>query len=177
MARRQESCESSLIFTDTIHSYTHYQLEEKKKIEQIRKEKEEERQLQELQRFQDEQTGKKPTEKLKWLYATPATGSSLNPNDSEDHLLGKKSVEKILTADDNAEVSSPSLRFSIGRIGRRMNGTQLFKHQASLPDAYVPIVYLKKQAVHSGHCNCRTAEKYLPFGIIFAYTRKITIHN
>ena len=95
-----------------IHSY--YQLVEKKKIDQLRKEKEEERQLQELQRLQDEQTGKKRTEKLEWLYATPATGSSLNPNDSEDYLLGKKRADKILTADENAKVSSLSLRFSVG---------------------------------------------------------------
>lgn len=40
------------------------QLEEKKKLDQLRKEKEEERQLQELQRLQEEQTGKKRQEKL-----------------------------------------------------------------------------------------------------------------
>ena len=39
------------------------QLEEKKKLDQLRKEKEEERQLQELQRLQEEQTGKKRQEK------------------------------------------------------------------------------------------------------------------
>ncbi|PFH54871.1 hypothetical protein AMATHDRAFT_44654 [Amanita thiersii Skay4041] len=83
-------------------------LEEKKKLEQLRKEKEEERQLQELQRLQEEQTGKKRTEKLEWMYATPATGTSQNPNDLEDYLLGKKRVDKILTADDNAKVSPSS---------------------------------------------------------------------
>ena len=114
VARRQESCESSLIFTDTIHSYTRSQFEEKKKIDKLRKEKEEERQLQDLQRLPDEQTSKKRTEKLEWLYATPASGSSQNPNDLEDYLLGKKRVEKILTADENAKVSSLSLRFSVG---------------------------------------------------------------
>ena len=165
MARRQESCESSLIFTDTIHSYTRSQLEEKKKIDKLGKEKEEERQLQDLQRLPDEQTSKKRTEKLEWLYATPASGSSQNPNDLEDYLLGKR-AEKILTADENAKVSSLSLRFSVGlklkdrkAIGRRMNDTQRLKHLASFPDPYVPIMYLKKQAVHSGNRNCRTAEK------------------
>lgn len=80
------------------------QLEEKKKLDQLRKEKEEERQLQELQRLQEEQTGKKRTEKLEWMYTTPATGSNQNPNDLEDYLLGKKRVDKILTADENAKV-------------------------------------------------------------------------
>ena len=72
----------------------------------MRKEKEEERQLQELQRLQEEQTGKKRADKLEWMYATPASGSAANPNDLEDYLLGKKRVDKILTADEHAKVRS-----------------------------------------------------------------------
>ncbi|KAJ7897062.1 Pre-mRNA splicing factor-domain-containing protein [Mycena olivaceomarginata] len=86
-------------------------LEEKKKLDQLRKEKEEERQLQELQRLQEEKTGKKRTEKLEWMYATPATGSSQNPNDLEDYLLGKKRVDKILTADEHAKVGAAHKNF------------------------------------------------------------------
>ncbi|KAL0578471.1 RNA-splicing factor [Marasmius crinis-equi] len=86
-------------------------LEEKKKLDQLRKEKEEERQLQELQRLQEEQTGKKRTEKLEWMYTTPATGSSQNPNDLEDYLLGKKRVDKILTADENAKIGAAHKNF------------------------------------------------------------------
>ncbi|KAI0654261.1 Pre-mRNA splicing factor-domain-containing protein [Cubamyces menziesii] len=86
-------------------------LEEKKKLDQLRKEKEEERQLQELQRLQEEQTGKKRQEKLEWMYATPATGSSQNPNDLEDYLLGKKRVDKILTADENERVGAAHKNF------------------------------------------------------------------
>lgn len=86
-----------------------FQLEEKKKLDQLRKEKEEERQLQELQRMQEEQTGKKRQEKLEWMYSTPATGSGQNPNDLEDYLLGKKRVDKALAADDNARVCSVHL--------------------------------------------------------------------
>ncbi|KAK7059205.1 RNA-splicing factor [Paramarasmius palmivorus] len=86
-------------------------LEEKKKLDQLRKEKEEERQLQELQRLQEEQTGKKRTEKLEWMYTTPATGSSQNPNDLEDYLLGKKRVDKILTGDENAKVGASHKNF------------------------------------------------------------------
>ncbi|KAF8560007.1 hypothetical protein OG21DRAFT_1502362 [Imleria badia] len=86
-------------------------LEEKKKLDQLRKEKEEERQLQELQRLQEEQTGRKRTEKLEWMYTTPATGSNQNPNDLEDYLLGKKRVDKILTADENAKLGASHKNF------------------------------------------------------------------
>ena len=84
-------------------------MEEKKKLDQLRKEKEEERQLQELQRLQEEQTGKKRTEKLEWMYATPATGSNQNPNDLEDYLLGKKRVDKILIGGENEKVRLASI--------------------------------------------------------------------
>jgi len=86
-------------------------LEEKKKLDQLRKEKEEERQLQDLQRLQEEQTGKKRTEKLEWMYTTPATGSNQNSNDLEDYLLGKKRVDKILTADDNVKLGASHKNF------------------------------------------------------------------
>ncbi|TEB38967.1 hypothetical protein FA13DRAFT_1808798 [Coprinellus micaceus] len=86
-------------------------LEEKKKLDQLRKEKEEERQLQELQRLQEEQTGKKRTDKLEWMYSTPASGSAANPNDLEDYLLGKKRVDKILTADEHAKLGASHKNF------------------------------------------------------------------
>jgi hypothetical protein len=86
-------------------------LEEKKKLDQLRKEKEEERQLQELQRLQEEQTGKKRADKLEWMYSTPATGSSQNANELEDYLLGKKRVDKMLTADENDKIGAAHKNF------------------------------------------------------------------
>jgi len=38
------------------------------------------------------------------MYATPATGSSQNPNDLEDYLLGKKRVDKILIGSEHEKV-------------------------------------------------------------------------
>jgi len=86
-------------------------LEEKKKLDQLRKEKEEERQLQELQRLQEEQTGKKRADKLEWMYSTPATGTSQNTNELEDYLLGKKRVDKMLTADENDKIGAAHKNF------------------------------------------------------------------
>jgi hypothetical protein len=54
-----------------------------------------------------EQTGKKRQERLEWMYSTPATGTGPSSNDLEDYLLGKKRVDKILTADENDKVGSP----------------------------------------------------------------------
>jgi len=86
-------------------------LEEKKKLDQLRKEREEERQVQELQRLQEEKSGKKKVEKLDWLYATPATGNLTSNNDLDDYLLGKKRVDKILIGDENAKIGSSHKNF------------------------------------------------------------------
>lgn len=40
------------------------------------------------------------------MYTTPATGSSANPNDLEDYLLGKKRVDKMLIGDEHEKVRS-----------------------------------------------------------------------
>ena len=61
--------------------------------------------MQELQRLQEEQTGRKRTEKLEWMYATPATGSGVNSSELEEYLLGKKRVDKLLIGNENQNVS------------------------------------------------------------------------
>lgn len=66
--------------------------------------------MQDLQRLQQEQTGKKRTEKLDWMYATPATGSSQNSNELEDYLLGKRRVDQILIGEENAKVRPSFIR-------------------------------------------------------------------
>ncbi|GBE77688.1 Pre-mRNA splicing factor-domain-containing protein [Sparassis latifolia] len=100
-------------------------LEEKKKLDQLRKEKEEERQLQELQRMQEEQTGKKRQEKLDWMYTTPATGSNQNANDLEDYLLGKKRVDKILTAGENEKIGAAHKSFIATQYANTVRDTAM----------------------------------------------------
>ena len=60
--------------------------------------------MQELQRMQEEQTGRKRQERLDWMYATPASGSTTNAADLEEYLLGKKRVDKMLIGDEHAKV-------------------------------------------------------------------------
>jgi hypothetical protein len=89
------------------------QHEEKKRMDQLRKELEEERQLAELQRLQEETTGRKRTERLDWMYATPSSGdggalggAKIGEKDMEDYLLGKKRVDEVLRqGDENVSFS------------------------------------------------------------------------
>ncbi|SNX86153.1 related to Cell cycle control protein cwf25 [Melanopsichium pennsylvanicum] len=83
-------------------------LEERKKVEQLRREREQEREMQELQRLQEEAGGKKRVDKVDWMYATPATTGSNSAEEMEDYLLGKKRVDKLLQGDQNKEVPESS---------------------------------------------------------------------
>ncbi|WVR06264.1 hypothetical protein IAU60_003294 [Kwoniella sp. DSM 27419] len=87
--------------------------EEKKALAQLRKEREEERQLAELQRLQEATTGKKRTEKLDWMYAAPGAeggalgGQKMSDRDMEQYLLGNKRVDEVLgQGDKNVGASS-----------------------------------------------------------------------
>jgi hypothetical protein len=80
-------------------------LEERRKVEELRRERDQEREMQELQRIQEAAGGKKRSEKLEWMYATPATGAGPSANELEDYLLGKKRIDKLLQQDETAKVS------------------------------------------------------------------------
>ena len=98
--------------------------EDKKALAQLRKEREEERQLQELQAMQEAATGKKRVDKLDWMYAAPGNeggalgGQRLGDKDMEDYLLGKKRVDEVLGQGDK-NVSENALPFLISGFGAR----------------------------------------------------------
>ncbi|WVQ72872.1 pre-mRNA-splicing factor CWC25 [Cryptococcus sp. DSM 104548] len=80
--------------------------EERKKLADLRKEREEERQLEELHRLQEASTGKKRVEKLDWMYAAPGAeggalgGARLGEKEMEEYLLGKKRVDEVIGQGD-----------------------------------------------------------------------------
>lgn len=73
---------------------------------QLRKEREEERQLAELQRLQEAATGRKRTERLDWMYSASGNeggalgGARISETMMEDYLLGKRRVDEVLAASD-----------------------------------------------------------------------------
>ena len=71
-------------------------LDERKKIEQIRKERDEERQIQELQDLQEAAGGKKRQARVDWMYQGPASGQTGTSEETEAFLLGKRRVDTLL---------------------------------------------------------------------------------
>ncbi|BEI96331.1 hypothetical protein CcaverHIS631_0112800 [Cutaneotrichosporon cavernicola] len=91
--------------------------EERKALRQLQKERDEERQLAELQRLQEAQTGKKRVEKLDWMYAAPSSsgmGGGRTERELEDYLLGKKRVDEALRGADK-DVGNTSKDFIIAQ--------------------------------------------------------------
>ncbi|GAA5963462.1 hypothetical protein JCM8115_001238 [Rhodotorula mucilaginosa] len=83
-------------------------LEERKKLQQLQKELEQERAVQELQRLQEAAGGKTREQRVDWMYAAPAEGSGPNPDELEAYLLGKKRVDKLLKGNEEKLLAAPS---------------------------------------------------------------------
>jgi Pre-mRNA splicing factor/N-terminal domain of CBF1 interacting co-repressor CIR len=78
--------------------------DERKRIEQKRKEIAEERQLQDLQRLQESQGGKPRQERMDWMYASPSSGGQGTSESMEQYLLGKKTVDQLLKGDETEKL-------------------------------------------------------------------------
>ncbi|GAA6063276.1 hypothetical protein JCM10212_004291 [Sporobolomyces blumeae] len=76
-------------------------LAERKKLQQLQKELEQERAVQELQRLQREAGGHQHREdRVEWMYAAPAEGNGPNAEELEQYLLGKKRVDQLLRGNE-----------------------------------------------------------------------------
>ena len=81
-------------------------LEERRKLDELRKERDREREIQELERLQEEAGGKKKrVDKVDWMYNAPASGSNVDKGELEDYLLGKKRVDKLLKGEEGLQHS------------------------------------------------------------------------
>ncbi|PSK46113.1 hypothetical protein B9Z65_5081 [Elsinoe australis] len=74
-------------------------LDERKKIEQVMKERAEERQILELQQMQESAGGKKRVERVDWMYNGPADGQKGTTEEMEGYLLGKRRLDGLVKRD------------------------------------------------------------------------------
>lgn len=71
-------------------------LDERKKIEQVQKERAEERQIQELQQMQEAAGGKKRLNRVDWMYNGPSSGTTGTTEEMEGYLLGKRRIDGLI---------------------------------------------------------------------------------
>lgn len=76
----------------------HAALQERKRIEALRKEIEEERAANDLQRLNEANGGAKRQERVEFLYSGPGTGAAMM-EDRDAYLLGRKRIDDVLGKD------------------------------------------------------------------------------
>jgi hypothetical protein len=74
-------------------------LDERKKIDQVLKERAEERQIQELQQMQEAAGGRKRVDRVDWMYGGPADGQKGTTEEMEAYLLGKRRLDGLVKRD------------------------------------------------------------------------------
>lgn len=109
-------------------------LEERKKLQQLQKELEQERAVQELQRLQEAAGGKTREQRVDWMYAAPAEGSGPNPDELEAYLLGKKRVDKLLKGNEEKVGTARAL----GAQGTQADTTRLPQSASRRPEQRRP---------------------------------------
>ncbi|KMU84536.1 pre-mRNA-splicing factor CWC25 [Coccidioides immitis H538.4] len=70
-------------------------LEERKRIDQMMRERAEERQIQELEEMQEAAGGKKRLNRVDWMYSGPAAGQAGTTEEMEGYLLGKRRIDEL----------------------------------------------------------------------------------
>lgn len=79
-------------------------LDERKRIEQMMKERQEERNLQEIQEMQEAAGGTKRAQRVEWMYAGPAAGQQGTTEEMEGYLLGKRRIDGLLKGTENKKL-------------------------------------------------------------------------
>ncbi|KAB8233345.1 U2-type spliceosomal complex subunit CWC25 [Aspergillus alliaceus] len=78
-------------------------LEERKKVEQLRRERDEERQIQELQRLQEGSGKPRQHNRVDWMYQAPSSATGHYSEEMEGYLLGKRRIDGILLKNDESK--------------------------------------------------------------------------
>jgi Pre-mRNA splicing factor/N-terminal domain of CBF1 interacting co-repressor CIR len=79
-------------------------LDERKKTEQMIKERKEERAKEDLERMAESAGGKKRVDRVDWMYAGPTAGAQGTTEEMEGYLLGKRRVDGLLKGTESQKL-------------------------------------------------------------------------
>ncbi|KAK8185379.1 Pre-mRNA splicing factor-domain-containing protein [Phyllosticta capitalensis] len=79
-------------------------LDERKRIDQMMKERAEERAIQELQQMQESAGGQKRLNRVDWMYSGPSSGQTGTTEELEGYLLGKRRIDNLVKNEDNKKL-------------------------------------------------------------------------
>ena len=79
-------------------------LDERKRIEQMMKERQEERAIQEIQDMQEAAGGTKRAQRVEWMYSGPPAGQQGTTEEMEGYLLGKRRIDGLIKGTENKKL-------------------------------------------------------------------------
>ncbi|KAI1630070.1 Pre-mRNA splicing factor-domain-containing protein [Exophiala viscosa] len=115
-------------------------LDERKKIDQIMKERAEERQLQELEDLQESAGGKKRQARVDWMYSGPSSGQVGTTEEMEGYLLGKRRIDGLLKGGEKEKLQKSATEESFMAV---QNANTLRDTAAKIRED--PMLAIKKQ--------------------------------
>ena len=83
-------------------------LDERKRIEQMMKERREERNIQEIQEMQEAAGGTKRAQRVEWMYSGPSAGQTGTTEEMEGYLLGKRRIDGLIKGTENKKLEKAS---------------------------------------------------------------------
>ncbi len=83
-------------------------LEERKRIDQMMKERQEERNIQEIQQLAEANGGTKRQVRVDWMYSGPASGQAGTTEEMEGYLLGKRRIDGLIKGTENQKLEKSS---------------------------------------------------------------------
>jgi hypothetical protein len=130
-------------------------LEERKLIEKLRKEREEERQTEELQRLHAESGGKVVTKRVDWMYSGPSGDGAAVTEEREGYLLGKRRIDHLLKSNDTQSLQKGAA-IGVDAVGDMGANTARDTQKKVLAD---PLLMIQKQKMEMQLKAVKDAQK------------------
>jgi hypothetical protein len=131
-------------------------LEERKLIEKLRREREEERATEELQALQAANGGKVVTKRVDWMYNGGTDGDGALGDDREAYLLGKRRIDNLLKNDTQSLQKGAAVGIDAVRDPNANANTARDTQKKVLQD---PLLMIQKQKMEMQLKAMKTAQK------------------
>ncbi|EFW18550.1 RNA-splicing factor [Coccidioides posadasii str. Silveira] len=133
-------------------------LEERKRIDQMMRERAEERQIQELEEMQEAAGGKKRLNRVDWMYSGPAAGQAGTTEEMEGYLLGKRRIDGLIKGNDNSKLEKSSGESSFMAVQNANNAKDI---AAKIREDPMLAIKKQEQAAYEAMMNDPTRRREL----------------
>ncbi|KAI9778624.1 MAG: RNA-splicing factor [Geoglossum umbratile] len=125
-------------------------LEERKRIDQMIKERQEERQIQELQQMQEAAGGKKRIDRVDWMYSGPSSGQVGTTEEMEGYLLGKRRIDGLIKGTEHKNLEKAASQDSFMAL---QNANTLKDTAAKIREDPMLAIKRQEQAAYEAMMN------------------------